>query len=278
MLKLWVAMMPTIESDGVRLNYAVSGTPNGALLVLANPLGSDMHMWDKVVPALECQYRVLRYDMRGHGKSEVTAEPFALEDLGRDVLRLMDAIDAKQASMCGLSLGGQVALWLGIHAPERVNRLVLANTAARIGSRELWEQRITTVRAQGMAALAAVMIERWFTPDYRARHAEEMKRAQAMIASTDPAGYVACCGVLRDTDLRGESEAVTASTLVITGTHDPATPPREGRALQDLIPLSRYVELEASHLSAWERANEFTGAVLEHLTRGETDLGRTAKS
>jgi len=189
----------------------------------------------------------------------------------------MNAMDANQASVCGLSLGGQVALWLGIHAPERVNRLVLANTAARIGSSELWEQRITTVRAQGMAALAAVMIGRWFTPDYRARHAEEMKRAQAMIASTDPAGYVAGCGVLRDTDLRGEADAVTASTLVITGTHDPATPPREGRALQDLIPLSRYIELEASHLSAWERADEFAGAVVEHLTGGERELGRTAK-
>ena len=261
--------MPIAENDGVRLHYEVSGNPRGPVLVLANSLGSDLHMWDKVLPAFESNYRVLRYDMRGHGESGVAHEPFTIEGLGRDVLRLLDKVEADRASVCGLSLGGIVALWLGIHVPKRVNRLVLANTAARIGSREMWEQRIGMARDAGMASLAEMMPERWFTPAYRTQHPEEMQWFREMIAATDPAGYTACCAVLRDADLRSEMGTVPAASLVITGTHDPATPPEDGRALHAAIRNSSYVELDASHLSAWEGADDFAGVVLQHLAGGE---------
>ena len=141
--------MPTTESGGVRLHYEVSGNPRGAVLVLVNSLGSNLHMWDKVLPAFESRYRVLRFDMRGHGESGVSPEPFTIEQLGRDVLQLLDEVKVDRASVCGLSLGGVVALWLGIHAPERLQRLIFANTAARIGNLEMWEQRIATVREYG---------------------------------------------------------------------------------------------------------------------------------
>src|ERR1700685_3716654 len=146
--------MPTTESGGVSLYYELSGNPRGAVLVLANSLGSNLHMWDKVLPAFESRYRVLRFDLRGHGKSGVSPEPFTIEQLGRDVLQLLDEVKTDRASVCGLSLGGVVALWLGIHAPGRLQRLIFANTAARIGSQEMWDQRIATVRNTGMSPLA----------------------------------------------------------------------------------------------------------------------------
>jgi 3-oxoadipate enol-lactonase len=261
--------MPTVESDGVRLHYELSGEPRKAVLVLVNSLGSTLNMWDKVMPALERRYRVLRFDMRGHGQSNVAPKPFTIEQLGRDVLRLMDEVGSDRASVCGLSLGGVIALWLGIHAPERAPRLILANTAAHIGRREMWEQRIAMARDSGMSPLAELMPQRWFTSDYRAHHPEEMDRIREMIAAADPNGYAACCAVLRDTDLRDEVGAVKAACLVITGTHDPATPPSDGRALHAAIRNSGYVELDASHLSAWERAEEFAEAVVKHLSAGE---------
>jgi len=185
------------------------------------------------------------------------------------VLRLLDEVVADRARVCGVSLGGLVALWLGIHAPERVHKLVFANTAARIGSREIWDQRIAMAQDAGMTALAATMPERWFTSAYRWQHPAEMKWFRDMIAATDAAGYAACCSVLRDADLCNEMGKVRSASLVITGTHDPATPPCDGRALHEGIRNSSYVELDASHLSAWECAVEFAGAVLQHLSAGE---------
>jgi len=261
--------MATSESGGVRLHYEVSGNPRGAVLVLANSLGSNLHMWDKVLPAFESRYRVLRFDMRGHGESGLSPQPFTIEQLGRDVLQLLDEVKVDRASVCGLSLGGVVALWLGIHAPARVERLVLANTAARIGNQEMWEQRIATVANTGMSPLAVATLERWFTPTYRERHPEEMEQIRAMIAATDPGGYLACCAVLRDADLRAEIGAIEAPSLVITGTHDPATPPSDGRAIDAALRNSRYLELNSSHLSAWECADEFAAAVVQHLAAGE---------
>ncbi len=265
--------MPTVDSNGVRLHYEVSGCAGAPTLVLLNSLGSSLQMWDRTLPVFEAKFRVLRSDMRGHGRSEVAAEAFTIEQLGRDVLKLMDAVQAEKASICGVSLGGLVGLWLGIHAPDRVDKLILANTAAKIGTREIWEQRIETVNANGMDALATATLERWFTPDYRSKHPEDMERIRRMIAVTDPQGYIACCSVLRDADLRGDAVQVKAESLVIAGTHDPATPPADGRALRTTIQHSSYLELNASHMSAWECADEFAGAVVDHLTASEVTHG-----
>jgi 3-oxoadipate enol-lactonase len=223
--------MRATDPDGVWFRYAETGDQRGAVLVLANSLGSNMHMWEKVLPAFQSKYRVVRFDMRGHGESAVVHKPFTIEQLGRDVLNVMDEVQAEKASICGVSLRGLVGLWLGIHAPNRVDRLILANAAARIGTKEIWEQRIDLVKATGMAALAAMTLERWFTPAYRHKHPEEMERIRRMIAATDPQGYTACCAVLRDTDLRVDAVQVKAPSLVISGSHDLATPPAEGCSL-----------------------------------------------
>jgi 3-oxoadipate enol-lactonase len=257
--------MPTLETGDVRLHYEQSGAVNGPVLVLAHSLGSNLHMWDKVLPSFEKSLRILRYDTRGHGESSVPSPPYSIEQLGGDLLLLMDHLSIERAHLCGLSLGGLVSQWLGIHAPGRFERLIFANTAARIGTRDVWEQRTAMVQSSGMAVLALQTVERWITPAYREQHPAEMETIRQMLAATDPAGYCGCCATLRDTDLRGEIAAIEAPCLVITGTHDPATPPSDGQAIHSALRNSNYVEFDSAHLSAWEKAEEFAGAVLAFL-------------
>jgi 3-oxoadipate enol-lactonase len=260
--------MPITDNGEVRIYYELSGS-GAELLVLSNSLGSSLRMWDKVVPALEAHHRVLRYDTRGHGASNVPTPPYTLDQLGSDVLFLLDHVGADRVNFCGLSLGGLTGQWLGIHAPQRLGRLVLANTAARIGTHEMWDQRIATAKGAGMEALAPAIVERWFTLQYRERHPLEMEIIRGMIGSIDPDGYAGCCGVLRAADLRGEIASIAAPCLVITGKHDPATPASDGRALSAALRDAQYVELDSSHLSAWEVADEFADAVLAFLPMGE---------
>ena len=257
--------MAVIENGDVRLHYTLSGRDDGELLVLSNSLGSSLRMWDKILAPLEARYRVFRYDTRGHGESNVPRGPYTLDQLGQDVINLLDKIGAERVSFCGLSLGGLTGLWLGLHASHRLDRLILANTAARIGTTEMWDERIAMARQSGMESLSVASLGRWFTPLYRESHREEMDQIRRMIASTSAEGYCACCTVLREADLRARISSIAVPTLVIAGTHDPATPPSDGRAIAGAIAGAQYVELDTSHLSAWERANQFSDAVLQFL-------------
>jgi 3-oxoadipate enol-lactonase len=253
--------MPSIDVDDLRIHYALSGREEGDVVVLSNSLGSSLRMWDKVLPALEAGYRVLRYDTRGHGASSVPPGPYTLDQLGHDALHLLDGIGLERVNFCGLSMGGQVGMWLALHAPQRIGRMVLANTAARIGSLAMWDERIAAVRATGMEALGEASLGRWFTADFREKHPAEMAPIKQMIASTSADGYCACCAALRDSDLRAAIASIRIPCLVIAGKHDPATPPSDGRALASAIRGAKFIELESSHLSAWERAGEFGSAV-----------------
>jgi 3-oxoadipate enol-lactonase len=257
--------MPLISKGDLSIHYALSGHKDGDLLVLSNSLGSDFSMWNKVLAPLEAEFHVLRYDTRGHGASSVPPGPYSLNDLGNDVLLLLNEIGAHRVNFCGLSLGGLIGMWLGLRAPHRLNRLVLANTAARIGTPEMWHERVMAVRRSGMEALASATPARWFTTQYREAHPGEMKQIQATIASTSSEGYIACCAALRESDLRASLPSMAVPSLVIAGTHDPATPPSDGRALAAALPRAQYVELDSSHLSAWERPDEFVNAVLTFL-------------
>lgn len=265
--------MPEVENSPGQLYYELSGKEQGDVLVLANSLGSDLRMWHKVLPFFECRYRVIRFDTRGHGRSSVPSGPYTIIDLGRDALALLDSLGVERANICGLSLGGMVAMWLGIHSPQRVKRLVLANTAARIGTESTWDERIAMVMRSGMEQLAESTLTRWFTDSYRERHSDEMKMIRDMIAATDPTGYSRCCNVLRDTDLTTGIAGISVSSLVIAGRHDPATPASEGFAIHQALRTSKYVELEASHLSAWERAEEFGAEVARFLETVESSNG-----
>ena len=261
--------MPELDLASVRLHYQISGAPQGEALVLMNSLGSSLRMWDKLLPRLEAQRRVIRCDTRGHGNSSAPPGPYSVARLGEDLLTLLDRLAVDRADFCGVSLGGLNAMWIGIHAPRRVRRLILANTAARVGSAEQWEQRMAAVRASGMAALADASLDRWFTATYRHRHPDEIQFIREMIAATPPEGYIGCCAALRDADLRPQMGSIQAPCLVIAATHDAATPPAEGQALCAAIRNSTYVELNAAHISPWEAHEEFGRAALEFLSCGQ---------
>lgn len=251
--------------DGCRLAYELSGPDEAPVVVLSNSLGTDHHLWDAQIGVLEPHYRVLRYDTRGHGASDVPPGEYAIARLGQDVLSLMDHVGVRRAHVCGISIGGLTALWLGVHATDRVDRLVLANTAARIGSEASWTDRMRLVEADGLAALAEVTMTRWFTARFRESSPATVARTRATLLATSRAGYLGCCAALKEADLRADAGCVRAETLVITGTHDVATPPEDGAWLAGAIPGAALVELDAAHLSNVECAQAFTERVEEFL-------------
>ena len=253
--------------DGCRLAYELTGPETATALVLSNSLGTDRSLWDRQVIAFAERYRVLRYDTRGHGASAAPAGDYTIDRLGRDVLSLMDEAGLRQAHVCGVSIGGLTTLWLGIHAPDRVLRLVLANTAARVGSLEFWTERMRLVRTEGLEALAEVTMQRWFSERFGTADPAMIARMRATMLRVPAAGYLGCCAALRDADLRELAPRVQAPALVVTGAADVATPPAAGEALAAAIPGARLLALEAAHLANVEQAPAFTAAVLAFLER-----------
>jgi 3-oxoadipate enol-lactonase len=251
--------------DGCRLAYALSGPEAAPPLVLSNSLGTDRGLWAGQIAAFSRRHRVLAYDTRGHGGSDAPSGDYALDRLGRDVVSLMDDARIAHADIAGVSIGGITALWLGVHAPGRVRRVVLANTAARIGSVPFWSERMRLVSAEGVAAVADVTMERWFTPALRRADPATVATMRATLLAVPVAGYLGCCTALRDADLRGEAARVVARTLVVTGAQDIATPPAAGAWLASTIAGARLVEFDAAHLANVECAAEFTDAVLAFL-------------
>ena len=258
--------MPFIEANGVRIRYRLEGKPGAPVIVFSNSLGTNLSMWDPQVSALQGEFRILRYDTRGHGLSAVPPGPYSQEQLGNDILTLLDTVEIRHAHFCGLSMGGQVGIWLGANAPDRFARLVLCDTAAHIGNPEIWNARIAAIRAGGMPAIVSGAIERWFTPRFIGQSPDVVAWVRQMVLDTSPQGYIACCEAIRDTELTEQSSCVHAPTLVISGTHDPATPPAQGRSLASMIRGARYLELDASHLSNIEAASQCTSALREFLS------------
>lgn len=258
--------MPFIERGGVKIHYALSGIAGNPVVAFSNSLGTNFSIWDPQAPAAEKKFQVLRYDTRGHGKSSVTPGPYSIEQLGRDVLTLLDALDIERIHFCGLSLGGMIGMWLGLNAPKRLAKLVLCNTAAKIGTAESWNARIETVRSSGMKAVAASVVDRWLTPEFRARSPQAADSALRMLEAAPPEGYAACCAAVRDFDARDQVSAIRVATLVITGSKDPATPAADGRFLADHISGARCVELDSSHLSNVEAPERFTAELIRFLS------------
>jgi 3-oxoadipate enol-lactonase len=260
--------MSFIKAANARLFYRWDGPEGQPTLVLSNSLGTTHVMWEPQVAALSEQFRVLRYDSRGHGSSDVSPGPYDIALLARDVLALLDALELERVKFCGLSIGGMVGIWLAANAPARIERLVLSNTSAHIGGPELWNSRIEAVRKGGMEALINTVIERWFTPRFRESSPDAIRRIREMLLGTPPEGYAACAAAVRDMDQRDLLARITAPTLVICGTHDPATPPEHGRFIAERIAGARLVELDASHLSNVEAAVAYNRTLVEFL--GET--------
>jgi|SRR5882672_1029728 len=258
--------MPFAQSGELRTRYELTGD-QGQVLVFSNSLGADFSMWDPQMAELAKRFRILRYDTRGHGQSSVTAGDYTIEQLGRDVLGLLDTLKLERMHFCGLSMGGVIGMWLGVHAPHRLHRLVLCNTAARIGTNEMWNTRIAIARKDGMKPIAVSVIERWFTPEFRAASPDRVAQAQRMLETTSPAGYSACCAALRDVNLRDAVAHIKIPTLIIYGAKDPVTPAADAEFLADRIQGSAKVELNAAHLSNVEQADAFTEAAGNFLSQ-----------
>jgi 3-oxoadipate enol-lactonase / 4-carboxymuconolactone decarboxylase len=265
--------MPHAQLADVRLHYQLDGDPQLPVLMLSNSLGTTLDMWAPQMPALLAHFRVLRYDTRGHGRSEVTPGEYSIAQLGHDALALLDHLGLERVSFCGLSMGGMTGMWLGANHPLRIWRLVLANTGAKVGDPSIWAARFDAVRNGGMAAITPGVLDRWFTARYRKLAPVEVDTVGAMLLATSPDGYIANGAAVRDMDQRADLERIKLPTLVIGGTHDGSTPPELGRAVAQAIEGARYVELDAAHLSNWEQAGAFTATVLSFVLDGGLNEG-----
>jgi 3-oxoadipate enol-lactonase len=252
--------------DGCRLAYRFDGPEQAPVIMLSNSLGTNLEMWTPQMQALTSRFRVLRYDSRGHGASDVPSGAYSMDRLGRDVIELLDALGLAQVAFCGLSKGGMVGQWLGYRAPDRVERLILCNTSAYMGPPSGWDDRIAAVSGSGMTAVTEAVLERWFTPEFRARDDMAVADVRAMLLATDPLGYAGCCAAIRDMDNRPMLPLIHVPTLVIAGASDPATPPDHARQISAGIADSGLVILLAAHLSNVEQPNCFTRAVIEFLS------------
>ena len=249
------------------LHHERAGDDDAPVLLLGCSLGTSVAMWEPQVAPLAAHLRVIRYDHRGHGASPVPSGPYEIEDLGRDVLALMDRLGVERASLGGVSLGGMVAMWLGANAPDRVDRLVLCCTSAHMPPASAWAERAAKVRAAGTTEVVAdAVVDRWLTPGFAAAHPATQAWLRSMLLATDPEGYAACCGAIERMDLRAAVPAIAAPTLVVSGADDQATPPEHQRALADAIPSARLETLSpAAHIASVERADEVTELMLGHL-------------
>jgi 3-oxoadipate enol-lactonase len=246
----------------------LDGPPGAPVLVLSNSLGTTLALWEPQLAGLSGAFRVLRYDHPGHGTA-ATARSSSIGDLGRDVLAMLDEHELGRVSFCGLSLGGAVGMWLGIHAPERIDRLVLACTSARFGRPESWQERIGSVRGGGLEAIADGVLALWFSEDIRRDAPALVSAARAMMATADAEGYACCCEALAAWDPAERLGEIRAPTLVIAAGEDAATPPAQGEAISRAIPGARLAVIEgAGHLANLERPEAFTRLVLAHLTGG----------
>jgi 3-oxoadipate enol-lactonase len=258
-------LMPFAPMEDGQLHYRFDGPAELPVLLLSNCLGTNLSMWDAEVLLFTPHFRLLRYDSYGHGASTFAGGNFKIDRLGQDVVRLLDHVEIAKVSFCGLSVGGLVGQWLGLHAVERLNKLVLSNTAAHIGSADGWNARIDAVKKRGLASIAESILERWFTPRFYQRDPITVNHFRKILEGTPAESYAATCAAIRDADFRGEIQEIRVRTLVIAGTLDKATPPEGGRFLTERILGSRYVELDAAHLTNVELPEQFSEAVLKFL-------------
>ena len=247
-------------------HHNVTGPDDAPVLVLSNSLGTTYEMWDQQAERLAERFRLVRYDTRGHGGSPVPDGPYTIDHVGQDLIALLDHLEIERAHVCGLSLGGMTGMWLGIHAPERLDRLVLLCTSARLGPPETWADRAAVVRAQGTEAVADAGVGRWLTPGFREAHPDTAAWLRDMIAATPDAGYAAACAVIEHMDLTDGLPSIPAPALVIAGAQDPATPPEHAERIVAGIPDARREVLDpAAHLANVEQPEAVTRLIREHL-------------
>ena len=259
--------MPMINADGCLINVSVEGRDGGPTLMLSNSLGCTMQMWEPQMAALKQLFRVIRYDRRGHGKSDVPPGPYSMERFGRDVLAILDDLNIEKVHWCGLSMGGMVGQWLGANAPERFGKLILANTTSHYADPTNWLNRIKAIKEGGIASIADTVISGWLTADFREREPQVAARMKAMLIASPVEGYLACCEALSTLDQRALLPKIKSPTLVIAGRQDMSTPIASAELIRSQIPSASLTILDAAHISNVEQPHAFTEAVVGFLTQ-----------
>lgn len=258
--------MPMIDAgDGCLLNVSVDGRGDGPALILSNSLGCSLQMWEPQMAAFAREFRVVRYDRRGHGQSNVPPGPYSFQRFGEDVLAILDALNIERAHFCGLSMGGMVAQWLGAHAGDRIDKIILANTTCYYPDPGNWHKRIEAIRNGGIAAVADTVVSGWLTSEFREREPAIAQRMKAMLLASPVAGYLACCEVLSTLDQRALLPQIKSSVLVIAGLHDQGANLAAHEYLRSNIPKADLTVLDAAHISNVEQPHAFAHAVIGFL-------------
>jgi 3-oxoadipate enol-lactonase len=252
--------------DGCRIAYRFDGPEDKPVLVLSNSIGTTLHMWDGQIEELSKHFHVLRYDTRGHGASDAPAGAYSMDRMGRDVIELLDTLKISRAHFLGLSFGGAVGQWLGIHSPERINRLILSNTSSYLGPAEQWDSMITSVlQAEDMSEITNMFLHNWFPPQMLVEESAIVSSFRAMLLAMRPQGFAGCFAAIRDLDMRRTVALIPCPTLVIAGQHDTVTLPSHGELIAATVPGSKLVMLPAVHLSNIQYPADFLSVVLDFL-------------
>lgn len=260
--------MPQIKANSLSINYQLEGPAAGQVVMLSHSLAADLSMWDPQVDTLTAAgYRVLRYDTRGHGASDVPRGPYTMAQLADDAVGLMDVLDLKSVHFCGLSMGGMVGQLLGARFAHRLRSLILCSTSAHMPPWQLWDERIAMVRKNGLAAAVDATIDRWFTKSGQQRLPEAVEKIRKVYVNTSVDGFCACCAAIRDMDLRETIQGIATPTLIMVGEHDEGTPVSHAKQIQERITMSRLeVVADAAHLQNIEQASVFDKTVLAFLS------------
>ena len=249
--------MPSFQSADAQINYQTFGDPSSPALVFSNSLGTNYGMWQKQFNALKEQFFVICYDTRGHGSSSAPQGPYTLQQLGEDVVRLLDHLHITKAAFCGISMGGLTGQWLAIHAPQRFSHIIVSNTAAKIGQEQAWLDRAKLVREQGLQPIAATAATRWFTDPFIQSQSSTITNLCNDLSAGSAMGYASCCEALAKADVHEQLQDITVPVLIIAGTQDPVTTVADGEFMQQRIPNAQLAEINASHISNIEQPEQF---------------------
>lgn len=256
--------MRMADLDTVQLHWHEDGPADGPAVVFANSLGTDLRLWDKVVPLLPKKLRLIRFDKRGHGLSSCPDAPYAMDDLVADTEALLDQIGVRDCIFVGLSIGGMIGQALAARRPDLVRALVLSNTAAKMGDAAMWQSRVSAIRADGIESVADAILDRWFGPDFR--NTDEATLWRTLLTRTPVEGYVGCCQAIAGTDLRPTTAKLQLPTLGIAGSADGASPPDLVQDTTGLIPGARFRVISgAGHLPCVEKPDEYAGLLAKFL-------------
>lgn len=253
--------MSIAHVNGIDVFYLTDGDPQKPAIIFSNSLGTDHSMWDGQLEVLRRNFYLIRYDTRGHGLTSAPKGPYTIEQLANDALALLDYLSIDKAMFCGISMGGLIGQWLAIHAPHRIEALVIANTAPKIGTELAWTERAALVRKQGLSTIAESAPSRWFTPEFFGLYPKAVNELLVNLKNMNPEGYASCCEALATEDLREHISKINVPTLNISGTKDPVTTLSDAKYIQSQISNSKLSEIPASHISNIEAEDEFNKAL-----------------